>query len=159
MRARKLAPTPVPTPAPAPEPAADRSMARRRRGGRIRAIDGPDPIDLAVGDAVRTRRIIPGMSQTLLAESIGVTFQQLQKYETGANRVSASVLYRLSRVLSLPVMAFFTDVRGAGPGAAEPRAEAADDRGMLSLIRKLNALDERGLRHVADLVEELAERR
>lgn len=157
MSARKLVSNPIVVPAAVP--VTDRSMARRRRGGRIRAIDGPDPIDLAVGDAVRTRRIILGMSQTALAESIGVTFQQLQKYETGANRISASVLYRLSRVLAMPVMAFFTDVRGAEPPGAAPRAETADDRGMLSLIRKLNALDERLLRHVADLVEALAERR
>jgi transcriptional regulator with XRE-family HTH domain len=150
VSARKL------VPAPAPAPTADRNLARRRRGGRIRAIDGPDPIDLSVGEAVRTRRITLGMSQTALAESIGVTFQQLQKYETGANRISASVLYRLSKVLGTPVMGFFAAVSGAD-GAGERKAgEPVDDRGMLSLIRKLNALDERLLRHVSELVEALS---
>ena len=62
-------------------------------------IDGPDPIDIAVGARIRARRKLLGISQQALAERIGLTFQQVQKYERGTNRVSASKLVRIAEVL------------------------------------------------------------
>jgi transcriptional regulator with XRE-family HTH domain len=62
----------------------------------------PDPIDLAVGARIRARRKAVGMSQTRLGEGIGLTFQQIQKYERGTNRVSASVLVHLAARLGVP---------------------------------------------------------
>jgi transcriptional regulator with XRE-family HTH domain len=70
----------------------------------------PNPIDIHVGGRVRMRRILMGMSQEKLGEEIGLTFQQIQKYEKGSNRISASRLYQISRILNVPVQYFFEDV-------------------------------------------------
>jgi len=99
-----------------------------RRPGRPKA-EGPNPIDVQVGARVRLRRNMLGLSQEKLGEAIGLTFQQVQKYERGANRIGASRLHELSRVLDVPVSFFFDDtdpVRApAIPGGfAEPPAEA-----------------------------------
>jgi len=67
----------------------------------------PNPIDLHVGSRIRLRRQLLKKSQESLGDDLGVTFQQVQKYERGANRVGASRLYRLSRVLEVPVQFFF----------------------------------------------------
>lgn len=67
----------------------------------------PNPIDLHVGARIRMRRKLLGVSQEKLAEELGLTFQQVQKYERGANRVSASKLYEIARTLSAPVSYFF----------------------------------------------------
>ena len=78
-----------------------------RRPGR-RKTDKPNPVDVHVGSRVRLRRNMLGLSQEKLGEAIGLTFQQVQKYERGANRIGASRLLELSRVLDVPV-AFFYD--------------------------------------------------
>lgn len=75
----------------------------------------PSPIDVHVGTRIRLRRTIMGMSQERLGEALGLTFQQVQKYERGINRVGASRLYDLSRVLDVPISFFFDDM--ATPGA------------------------------------------
>ena len=75
-------------------------MARpRKSSGRMASKGFPNPIDVHVGSRIRLRRTLLGMSQERLAEAIGLTFQQVQKYERGANRVGSSRLYDLSRVL------------------------------------------------------------
>ena len=82
----------------------------------------PNPVDLHVGGRVRMRRRMLGVSQERLAEALGLTFQQVQKYERGANRVSASKLYDIARFLSAPVAYFFeglTDPIEAGAGERE----------------------------------------
>jgi len=87
----------------------------------------PNPVDLHVGARIRMRRKVLGVSQEKLAEELGLTFQQVQKYERGANRVSASKLYEIARALSSPVSYFFeglTDpsvegARAAGDGAEQ----------------------------------------
>ena len=88
-----------------------------RRPGR-RKSDGPHPTDVHVGSRVRLRRTLLGMSQEKLGEAIGLTFQQVQKYERGANRVGASRLYDLSRVLDVPVAYFFEEMAPSGEGRA-----------------------------------------
>jgi len=77
-------------------------------------------IDVAVGAQVRLRRILLGMSQEVVSQSLGLTFQQLQKYEHGTNRISGSRLYQLGTILHVPVSFFFdtVDVDG-GPAAAQ----------------------------------------
>lgn len=82
---------------------------RSNNGGRPR-LGKPNPIDVHVGTRVRLRRTLLGMSQEKLGEAIGLTFQQVQKYERGANRIGASRLYDLSRVLDVPVSFFFDDM-------------------------------------------------
>jgi transcriptional regulator with XRE-family HTH domain len=71
-----------------------------------------NPIDLHVGSRVRLRRMLLGMSQEKLGESLGITFQQIQKYEKGTNRVGASRLQQIARVLQTPVSFFFEDAPG-----------------------------------------------
>jgi transcriptional regulator with XRE-family HTH domain len=81
-----------------------------------------DPIDVHVGARVRTRRRWLGFSQTQLATALGITFQQVQKYERGANRVSASMLLKVARKLEVTVGYFFEGLEGA-KGEATPDAE------------------------------------
>src|SRR3954462_10374820 len=99
-----------------------------RRPGRPRT-QTPNPIDVRVGARLRLRRSMLGLSPAKLGEAIGLTFQQVQKYERGANRIGASRLHELSRVLDVPVSFFFDNmdpVRApAIPGGfAEPAVEA-----------------------------------
>lgn len=82
------------------------------------ALGGPDPIDVHVGARLRELRRERGISQTALALAVGVTFQQIQKYEKGANRVSASMLYAIARCLTAPLTAFFEGL--PDPAMAEP---------------------------------------
>ncbi|MEI8395848.1 MAG: helix-turn-helix transcriptional regulator [Rhodospirillaceae bacterium] len=72
--------------------------------------EGPNPIDLHVGSRLRLRRTLLGLSQEKLGDAVGITFQQLQKYERGANRISASRLFNLSQVLGVPVAFFYDDM-------------------------------------------------
>ena len=81
-----------------------KSKSRRGRGRGI------SPIDVHVGARVRVRRTLLGITQTNLGDAIGVTFQQVQKYERGANRISASRLFDLSRLFDVPVQFFFDDM-------------------------------------------------
>ena len=112
-----------------------RGYERRGRSGP----GGPNPVDIHVGARVRLRRTLLGLSQEKLGEAIGLTFQQVQKYERGATRIGSSRLFDLSRVLDVPVGFFFEDmpstvasrspaqIRGnefAMQGGAEERAHA-----------------------------------
>lgn len=72
----------------------------------------PNPIDIHVGSRIRLRRTMLGMSQEKLGESLGITFQQIQKYEKGTNRVGASRLQNISTILNVPVSFFFEDAPG-----------------------------------------------
>lgn len=77
----------------------------------------PNPIDIHVGSRVRLRRMMLGMSQEKLGEHLGITFQQIQKYEKGTNRIGASRLQAIARVLNVPVAFFFEDAPGMTPVA------------------------------------------
>ena len=88
---------------------------------------GPHPIDVHVGFRLRLRRNLLGMSQTALGKAIGLTFQQIQKYERGVNRVSASRLFNLSRVLDVPVSFFFEDLSPAAAGGGKRRARGLSE--------------------------------
>lgn len=70
----------------------------------------PNPVDIHVGSRVRLRRTLLGLSQEKLGEAVGLTFQQIQKYERGANRIGSSRLYALSCILDVPVSFFFEDM-------------------------------------------------
>ena len=91
-------------------------ITTRGRGDEMatgRGTGKPNPVDVHVGGRVRLRRTLLGMSQEKLGEAIGLTFQQVQKYERGANRIGSSRLYDLSRVLDVPVSFFFEDMTEA----------------------------------------------
>jgi transcriptional regulator with XRE-family HTH domain len=89
----------------------------------------PNPVDTHVGSRVRLRRMLLGMSQERLGESMGLTFQQVQKYEKGVNRIGASRLFQISKILDVPVQFFFEEAPYSGDGnavrgTAEPDSEA-----------------------------------
>jgi len=82
----------------------------RKSSGRMASKGFPNPIDVHVGGRIRQRRTLLGMKQEKLAEAIGLSFQQLQKYEHGRNRVGASRLFDLARVLDVPISHFFEEM-------------------------------------------------
>ncbi len=88
-------------------------MSKSKSGSKLGYGHGtgiPSPVDVHVGARLRVRRTLLGMSQTTLGDAIGLTFQQMQKYERGTNRISSSRLYDLSRVLDVPIAYFFDDM-------------------------------------------------
>ena len=87
-------------------------------------ISKPDPIDIHVGSRVRLRRTLLGMSQEKLGRDLGLTFQQIQKYERGANRIGSSRLYKLSRIMDVPVSFFFEEM----PDETASRARALREK-------------------------------
>jgi transcriptional regulator with XRE-family HTH domain len=91
-------------------------------------VDGPDPIDQHVGGQLRLRRAQAGMTQTELGAKVGLSFQAVQKYETGENRISASRLYQLARILDVPLAYFFEGLDETG--------HAEDGTGAAELTRK-----------------------
>ena len=91
----------------------------RKSSGRMASKGFPNPIDVHVGRRIRQRRTLLGMSQEKLAEAIGLTFQQVQKYERGGNRVSSSRLFDLTHILDVPISYFF-DEMGAGVADKSP---------------------------------------
>jgi transcriptional regulator with XRE-family HTH domain len=126
----------------------------------------PNPVDLHVGARIRMRRKLLGVSQERLAEQLGLTFQQVQKYERGANRVSASKLYEIAKALQTSVAYFFdglADTQGASPeGSADGAAEFMHELVMTPEGLELAVLFpklKRGRvrRRVLDLVKALAE--
>jgi transcriptional regulator with XRE-family HTH domain len=134
----------------------------KRGGKRGRA----NPIDAHVGARVRLRRTLLGMSQEKLGEAIGLTFQQVQKYERGANRIGASRLFDLSRVLDVPVSFFYDDMaEGTSVAAARGLAEAQTPfegqelgkREILELARAFDKIkDEKVRRRILELTKSLA---
>ncbi len=104
------------------------SASRRGRGRLRRTVreHGPDPIDVHVGRRLRQARLLAGLSQEELGVGIGVSFQAVQKYEHGENRLSASRLFRAAKLLDRPISFFFDDLEGdvpASPGAGFSRDE------------------------------------
>jgi len=137
-----------------------------KRRGRLPS-GQPHPIDVHVGGRVRLRRLLLGMSQERLAEGLGLTFQQVQKYERGANRMGASRLYQVGRVLDVPIAYFFEEFEDGGPrvpvpaSIAEKAAEYQDDlmtrRETLDLIRAYYRItDPKVRRKVFDMIRALA---
>ena len=98
----------------------------RQRRRKTIAEDGPDPVDVHVGQRLRQRRTLLGMSQERLAQAFGVSFQQVQKYERGANRISASRLHLLTKILDVPVTYFFEGLPTVDADAED--SSAGDDR-------------------------------
>src|SRR5512147_2930210 len=89
--------------------------------------DGPDPIDQHVGTRIRGRRVGLRISQTKLGQAIGVTFQQIQQYESGTNRVGASNLFKIAKALGVDVSFFFEGAfNEPAPAMASPRVWLAD---------------------------------
>jgi transcriptional regulator with XRE-family HTH domain len=126
----------------------------------------PNPVDQHVGSRVRLRRMLLGMSQERLGESMGLTFQQVQKYEKGVNRIGASRLFQISKILDVPVQFFFEEAPHAegrtSHGLAEPDSEAfilefLNSREGLELNRAfVKIADPKVRKSVVDLVRALS---
>ncbi len=122
----------------------------REATGYGRGTGVPDPVDIHVGARIRTRRLLIGMNQETLARALGLTFQQVQKYEGGANRVSASRLSQIAEILGVSISYFFNDL---GPDGAEPSRREAESRERLQrpetieLIRSYYAIADSETRH------------
>lgn len=128
----------------------------------------PNPIDVHVGSRVRFRRMLLGMSQEKLGQKLGLTFQQVQKYEKGVNRIGASRLFDLAQVLGVTVQFFYEEAPvGEGPAEeAEPLAERPDEHSIVEFLRSRDGLelnrafvrisDAKARRAIVDLVRSLA---
>ncbi|HEU0117474.1 MAG TPA: helix-turn-helix transcriptional regulator [Alphaproteobacteria bacterium] len=136
--------------------------------------ESPDPIDIHVGQRLRLRRNLLGMSQEQLGNASDLTFQQIQKYERGANRMGASRLYQLGRLLNVPVAYFFEELpahltnpsqqgfsdnkQSPLEGAPSPDNEILQRRETLELIRAYYRItDPKQRRTVYDLIKSMAE--
>lgn len=100
----------------------------------------PNPIDIHVGSRIRLRRNMLGMSQEKLGEGLGITFQQIQKYEKGTNRVGASRLQAISSVLGVPVSFFFEDAPGQQAGGAPGLAEDSSTSYVVDFLNSAEGL-------------------
>ncbi|WP_138467914.1 helix-turn-helix domain-containing protein [Poseidonocella sp. HB161398] len=115
------------------------------------------PVDVHVGKRIRHRRWMVGMTQQQLATKVGIKFQQIQKYETGMNRVSASRLWDISHALEVPVAYFFE-----GLGAEEPMEDVSPagdllaDKEALELVRSYYAIPENQRRQLFELARVLS---
>ena len=128
----------------------------------------PNPVDKHVGSRVRMRRIMLGMSQEKLGEALGLTFQQVQKYEKGTNRVGASRIQQICEILQVPVSFLFEGSPGTGVSMVEGLSEApspayvsdflATSEG-LALTRAFTRITDAKLRRsIVDMVEQIASR-
>ncbi|CUH99684.1 helix-turn-helix domain-containing protein [Leisingera aquaemixtae] len=118
------------------------------------------PVDVHVGKRIRHRRWLIGMTQQQLAEQVGIKFQQIQKYETGANRVSASRLWDISDALEVPVSFFFEGLQEEGKAAADKTAVPEDlmgDKEALDLVRSYYAIPENQRRRLFELARVLSD--
>lgn len=118
------------------------------------------PVDVHVGKRIRHRRWLVGMTQQQLAEQVGIKFQQIQKYETGANRVSASRLWDIADALEVPVSFFFEGLEGAevDDRADAPRGDVLTDKEALDLVRAYYAIPEHQRKSLFDLAQVLSAR-
>ena len=110
----------------------------------------PNPIDKHVGSRVRMRRMMLAMSQEKLGDALGLTFQQVQKYEKGTNRITAGRLKRIANILDVPILYFFED-------AVEEPAAPADNNRELRLVRAYARIDNLDVQQsILDLTEKIA---
>ena len=117
------------------------------------------PVDVHVGKRIRHRRWMVGMTQQQLAELVGIRFQQIQKYETGMNRVSASRLWDISEALSVPIDFFFEGLE-SGMEDADPAVLPGDilaDKEALELVRSYYAIPENQRRRLFELARVLSD--
>ena len=129
------------------------------------SVKRPDPVDVEVGHRIRIERLARGLSQTALANQLGVTFQQVQKYEKGVNRVGAGRLTKIAEVLGVAVGSFFSgkELLESEPGATgdEPSPlKLLTVSGAFRLLRAYAEIEDANLRRsIVDLVEQITSTR
>ncbi|MEM6311479.1 MAG: helix-turn-helix transcriptional regulator [Pseudomonadota bacterium] len=121
----------------------------------------PHVVDVHVGKRIRQRRWLVGMTQQELGEQVGIKFQQIQKYETGANRVSASRLWDISEALGVPVTYFFDGLsqkpQTKSPINIEVPVELANDRETMELVRSYYSIPQNQRKRLFDLAKVLSD--
>ncbi len=152
------------------KPSAEKIMLKRsvgQSGDTAMTKKAPNPIDKHVGSRVRMRRMMLGMSQEKLGDALGLTFQQVQKYEKGTNRIGASRLQQIAQILQVPVEFFFEgapDLRDIiPPGTSEASSPAfvadflatSDGLALTKAFMQIN--DPKVRRRIVDLVEAIAQ--
>jgi transcriptional regulator with XRE-family HTH domain len=120
----------------------------------------PNPIDVHVGSRIRQRRMLLGMNQESLARALDLTFQQVQKYEGGSNRVSASRLYEIAEILGVPMDYFFAGLEGDAadlPAAEREWNARAQQPETIELIRMYYSIQDQRSRHqFCDMIKAVA---
>ncbi len=115
------------------------------------------PVDVHVEHRVRLRRWFRGMNQLELAERVGIRFQQIQKYEAGKNRISASRMWDIAAAMEVPMSYFFEGIEGQAPDTGEARGDILSDKETLELVRAYYAIPEDQRRRLFDLARVLSE--
>ncbi len=115
------------------------------------------PVDAHVGKRIRHRRWMVGMTQQQLADKVGIKFQQIQKYETGMNRVSASRLWDVADALGVTISFFFEGLDDAREGAGNAHTDMMADKEALELVRSYYAIPEAQRRRLFDLARVLSD--
>ncbi|SOC09181.1 helix-turn-helix domain-containing protein [Rhodobacter maris] len=114
------------------------------------------PVDVHVGKRIRHRRWMVGVTQQQLADKVGIKFQQIQKYETGMNRVSASRLWDIADALDVPVSFFFEGLSGEEPELPNREGDLFSDKEALALVRSYYAIPEEQRRRLFELAKVLS---
>jgi transcriptional regulator with XRE-family HTH domain len=118
---------------------------------------GPDAIDKLVGRNVRIHRLTKGLSQTALADRVGLTFQQIQKYEKGTNRVGSGRLFQFASILGVPITAFFEGSETAKHAPTQRVMDRLAEPHSLRLLNAFSGIPDPGVRRsVLELVEKIA---
>jgi transcriptional regulator with XRE-family HTH domain len=133
------------------------SSARSRNRQRTIMVDGPHPIDIHVGARIRAQRIVCGLTQSDLAKRVGISFQSVQKYEQGENRVSASRLYEFAEALGVAPQHFFDGLDDGKANGAMTDADIGDSELQRHLLAVMAIEDERLRRLVIQLLHVLSE--
>lgn len=115
------------------------------------------PVDVHVGKRIRHRRWMIGMTQQQLADGVGIKFQQIQKYETGMNRVSASRLWDIAEVLDVSISFFFEGLEGRAATPTEVEGDILADKEALQLVRSYYAIPETQRRRLFELARVLSD--
>ncbi len=115
------------------------------------------PVDVHVGQRIRQGRWMVGMTQQQLGDSVGIKFQQIQKYETGANRICASRIWDIAAAMEVPMSFFFEGLDGQAPDTGMVRGDPLTDKKALNLVRTYHAIPKNQRRLLFDLAYALAE--
>jgi len=115
------------------------------------------PVDIHVGQRVRQLRCLAGITMQELGDRVGIRFQQIQKYETGANRIGASRMWDIAEALEVPVSDFFEGIDGQAPDMGKVQGDPFTDKEALDLVRTYHAIPENQRRQLFDLACALGE--
>ncbi len=109
------------------------------------------PVDLHVGRKIRQRRCLAGMTMQQLGDQVGIHFQQIQRYETGANRISASRMWDIAATMEVPVSLFFEGIDGQAPDMGKTHGDILTDKEALEFLRTYYTIPENQRKRLFEL--------